>query len=62
VSTKYILQSTKPGGPCFDILSYDPETKTGKLKGTLGAEFEHDMSKEHLTKYGYKVVPKPTGE
>lgn len=50
------LVSTREGGPTFEIISYNPETKTGKLRGNYGTVFEHSMDVEHLKKLGYKVV------
>ena len=56
-TTGFILKSTKPGGPVFEILQYDPDTKMGVLKGT-GAEFKHSLDKEHVVKYGYRIERK----
>lgn len=56
--TGFILKSTKPGGPVFEILQYDPETKMGVLKRGQGAEFKHSLDKEHVKKYGYRIEPK----
>lgn len=56
-TTGFLLKSTKPNGPVFEILHYDPETKMGVLKGT-GAEFKHSLDKEHVKQYGYKICPK----
>ena len=44
------------GGHTYDVVSYNPETKRGKLKGQYGVVFETDMSVENLKKLGYKVV------
>jgi hypothetical protein len=53
-----ILQSTREGKEDvrFEILRYDPGTKRGVLLGSMGVEFESDLSKEALLKAGYKVV------
>ena len=56
MSTGFILQSTKNPDKVFEVIKYDADTKIGILRGALGTEFPHDMSKEHLVKYGYKVV------
>ena len=55
---KLVLRSTRPGKENlrFEILKYNSETKIGLLIGEMGIEFESDLSKEALTKYGYKVV------
>ncbi|MHB0965319.1 MAG: hypothetical protein ACYC36_02585 [Bellilinea sp.] len=55
---KLYLQSTKPGkeDTRFEVLKYDAETKKGIVVGSMGVEFETEMSKETLLKYGYKVV------
>jgi predicted CoA-binding protein len=51
------VRSLKEGGPSFDIISYNPATKKGKLLGNYGVKFETDLSVETLKKLGYKVVP-----
>jgi hypothetical protein len=48
--------STKAGGPVFDIISYSPETKKGKLRGNYGVVFETDLSIETLKKLEYKII------
>lgn len=55
---KLFLQSTKEGKEAtrFEIKAFDPETKRGVIIGGIGVEFETDLSKENLVKYGYKVV------
>jgi len=55
---KLYLQSTREGQEAkrFEVLSYDPTTQKGIVKGGMGVEFETDMRKETLVKYGYKVV------
>ena len=40
----------------YDVVSYNPETKRGKLRGQYGVVFEINMSVENLKKLGYKVV------
>jgi len=40
----------------FEVLSYDAATKKGIVIGDVGTQFETDMAKETLIKYGYKVV------
>jgi len=52
------LQSTREGKEDvrFEILKYDPETQKGVLLGSMGVEFESDLSKEAILKAGYKVV------
>lgn len=58
---KLFLQSTKPGheDKRFTILKFDPETKRGVVVGEMGVEFDTDLSKEALIKWGYKVVREP---
>lgn len=58
MSTGYFLQSTKPNGPIFEILKYDPETHRATLVGKLGTPFEETISKEYLDKWHYRVVSK----
>jgi hypothetical protein len=58
-TTGYILKSTKPDGPVFEILKYDAESKMGTLFGAMGVEFKESLDKERLKKYGYKIMPKP---
>lgn len=54
---KLLLKSTRKGSTKqFEILSYDPATKKGRVLGEMGVEFETAMDKETLIKYGYKVV------
>lgn len=55
---KLMLQSTRPGKEDlrFDIKSFNPETKKGVIRGSMGCDFEEDLSKENLLKNGYKVV------
>lgn len=55
---KLFVQSTRPGKEDvrFAILKFDAETKKGILIGEMGVEFESDLSKDNLIKYGYKVV------
>lgn len=55
--TNFYLVSTKPGtDKKFRVISYDQETKKGCIIGTMGVEFDADMSKEALLKSGYKVM------
>ena len=57
--TGFYIKSMKPGSDLeFKVVSYDPATKKGRIIGTLGKEFDCDMSKEALIKAGYKVVRK----
>jgi hypothetical protein len=55
---KLWLQSTREGkeGLRFEVLKYDLDTKRGTVIGEMGVEFDTDLSKEALTKWGYKVV------
>lgn len=55
---KLFVQSTRPGKEDlrFEVLSYDPETRQGVLLGSMGTEFDTDLSKENLLKNGYKIV------
>lgn len=55
---KLVLRSVREGKENlrFEILKYDPETHIGLLIGEMGISFESNLSKEALTKYGYKVV------
>jgi hypothetical protein len=53
---KIFVQSVHPGGPRFEVLAYDAKTKIGTLKGDYGITFPHSLAKEHLVKYGYKIV------
>ena len=53
---KIYLESTKGTGMRFEVLTYNPETKKGRIIGAVGKEFSADMSKENLTKTGYKVI------
>jgi hypothetical protein len=56
-TTGYCIVSTKPGCDMkFTVVSYNPETKKGRIIGSLGKEFDCDMSKEALLKAGYKVT------
>ena len=55
--TGYILKSTRPNGPTFDIIEYDPETKIGVLRGAMGRNFKEDLDKERLKQYGYRIEP-----
>lgn len=59
--TGYILRSTKEGGPVFDILTYNAESKVGLLRrvGGSGVEFKESLDKERLKQYGYRIEPKP---
>lgn len=58
MSTGYILMSDS--GKQFEILKYDPDTKMGRLVGSMGVEFDESLDKERLKKYGYRIAPKPT--
>ena len=42
----------------YKVLSYNKETKMGTLIGSLGMEFEEELTKERLEKYGYVRVIK----
>ena len=53
---KLFLESTKGTDTRFEVMSYDPETKKGRIIGSLGKEFSADMSKENLLRTGYRVV------
>lgn len=53
---KLFLQSTRDPAKRFEVLEYNAETKKGVVKGSHGHNFETDMRKETLLKYGYKVV------
>ena len=53
----FYLVSTKPDSDKkFKVISYNQETKKGRIIGDMGVEFDTDMSKEALLKSGYKVV------
>ena len=53
---KLFLQSTVKPAVRFEVLSFDPETKRGKLKSmAFGTVFEENMDKEYLIKYGYRI-------
>lgn len=55
--SQFYLVSTKPGiDKKFKVISYNPETKKGRIIGAMGVEFDTDMSKDALFKAGYKVV------
>lgn len=59
-TTGYILRSLKEDGPCFDILTYDAETKIGRLRNVKGgADFKESLDKERLKQWGYRIEPKP---
>lgn len=55
---KLYVQSTREGKEDlrFEIKQYDPETKRGVIIGSMGVEFDTDLSKENLLKNGYKIV------
>lgn len=55
-TTGFLVQSTKPNGPTFEIVRYDQETKEAVLRGSMGVEFKSNIAKDQLLKYGYKVV------
>ena len=57
--TGFILKSTRDNGPVFEILAYDPDTKVGRLLGSMGVEFKESLDKERLKKFGYRIEPKP---
>lgn len=57
-----IVQSTKPGGPSFRVLRYNPDTKMGVLVGSLGKEFEHSLDRDYLIKNHYKIVAEGSPE
>jgi hypothetical protein len=40
----------------FEVLNYDAESGTAKLRGAFGAEFTRSIAKPDLKKYGFKVV------
>lgn len=52
----YKVQSIKENGPSFEIVSFDPATNMGRLKGKYGVEFNEELSVARLKKLGYKVV------
>lgn len=54
------LENVKNPTVRFEVVAYDKETKTAKLKGEYGAEFSRDVSKESLAKFGYKLVKSET--
>jgi hypothetical protein len=57
---RLILQSIREGkaDQRFEVLRYDAETKKGVIRrdGGVGPEFETQMDKPTLEKYGYKVI------
>lgn len=54
---KLFVQSLKDAEIKFEVLTYDPETKRGKIKSCrYGSVFEEDLSKEYLDKLGYKRI------
>ena len=40
----------------FKILSYNKETKRGRIVGAMQVSYESNLSKEYITKNGYKLV------
>lgn len=54
--SKVFVESITRPGLRFEVLGFDPETNRGKLVGEMGEVFERDLSKEALTKNGYKIV------
>jgi hypothetical protein len=40
----------------FEVLAYDKTTKVARLRGEYGAEFDRNIGKDVLEKYGYKIV------
>ena len=62
MTAKLYLESTRKPNLHFEVLAYDPETKKGKIMGSLGTPFDADMSKEALLKSGYKVIKAEDGQ
>ena len=56
--TTLFIQSTRAGKEAirFEIKSFDPVTKMGVIRGSMGVDFPTNLSKEHLLEQGYKVV------
>jgi len=52
---KWYIVSIKPNGPEFEVLSFDPNTKLGKLRGRMGTAFVYNLGVEELKKLGYKL-------
>lgn len=51
------LQSVKGPTRQFEVISYDKETKTMKLRTPKGVEFEYEnMTKEKAKQFGYQLV------
>lgn len=54
--TKLFIENLKNPSVRFEVESFDKETKVGVLKGNYGARFTRNLSKESLSKFGYRVV------
>jgi hypothetical protein len=52
----FYLQNIKDENIRFEVIEFDKETKVGKLRGEYGAVISRDISKESLTKLGYRFV------
>lgn len=50
------VENVKDPSVRFQVVSYDKDTKQGKLKGEFGSEFTRDLSKPALDRYGYKLI------
>jgi hypothetical protein len=53
---KLFLQSTRKPEVRFEVLSFDPVTKKGRLRSlSYGTVFEENLDKDYLVKVGYRV-------
>lgn len=59
------IENVKTPAIRFEVLAYDKGTKVARLRGEYGAEFDRNIGKDVLEKYGYKIVqsekPLPLG-
>lgn len=56
MATKAYLQSAKNPDLRFEIVKFDPATKTATLKGKYGHFEMANFSREKVTKEGYTLV------
>jgi len=51
-----LIQNVKNPKVTFKVVAYDPATGIGTLEGEYGGQFTRNLSKESLSKYGYRVI------
>ncbi len=51
----FVVSTRRADGPTFEVVSFDPNTKLGVLKGRHGGLFKEPIDAETLKNLGYKL-------